>query len=139
MRGSNPEDITTMPHNPVKSIKIDFHTADGVTPKPQPAAQGANPDAHATPKEVPAPKPQTELSPLEEALFPHWAQANGIGEDVHAHPENHYDFRGMFRQSGGLIHPPGSLLKVSQTFNKLQQSQPEPIRQFLDMLSKNGQ
>lgn len=116
-----PQD-TNSQHHPVKSIKIDFHDATGMVPKLPPAPTiDPNATKGGMTKE-PAPQPQTELSPLEEALFPHWATANGIDESAHAAPDNHYDYRGIYKQTNGQVHPPGTIEKIASGFNKLQQN-----------------
>lgn len=127
-----------MPHNPVKSIKIDFHTADGVTPKETPLPDGTKTSGtDSAPEKVPT--PQTKLSPIEEALFPHWATANGVDESAHSDPNNHYDFRGMYKQTGGKVMPTGTLSGASDMFNKLQTTQHPAISGMLDMMKQGGQ
>lgn len=157
-----------MPHNPLKEISIKFHDAKGVTtPNPMPAApsdaQGGGPRGDMA--KVPAPTPQTKLDPLEEALFPHWATANGIDPADHSSPDNHYDYRGMYKQSNGQVHPNGAIANAAASFNKLKQSpldmnkllaggtpapqpaapgplsgapQDDPIRSLINMLGSGG-
>lgn len=117
------------PHSPLKTIKVDFHDVKGMTaPEVKPESNGMEKQG----------TPQSKLSPLEEALFPHWATANGIDESVHGDPNNHYDFRGMYKQTMGRVHPPGEVANAATQFNQLQTNQPEPIRQLLDMIHSTG-
>lgn len=114
------------PHSPIKSIKIDFHTADGMTPKPQKpmGADAAGGDLGNS--SAPAHDPQTQLSPLEEVLFKHWATANGVGDD-HSAPDNAYDYRGIYRQTGGQIHPPGTIANVAGQYNRIMNNPIKPM------------
>lgn len=136
------------PLNGLKKFSVKFHgekpaTNDPTTGQSTPASGPTHGiaeialESHPPEKQgltaAPA-KPQTTLSPLEETLFKHWATANGIDESMHGDPNNHYDFRGMYRQSNGLVHPPGHMLNAATQFNRTQDNQPEPIRQLLDMI-----
>lgn len=123
-----------MPHNPVKSIKIDFHTADGMIPKP--TDMGMDAQTGGGMQEQPA--PQSKLSPLHEILFKHWATANGI-QDTDA-PDNHYDYRGMFQQSGGQMQPPGAIQGAADGYNRIKQNpiQPMPSHSQAPQLTSPG-
>lgn len=57
----------------------------------------------------------TKLNPLEEALFQTWARANGI--DNHDDPSNYFDHRGVYKQTNGLILPPGLLKSLTMQHN----------------------
>lgn len=50
---------------------------------------------------------QTELSPLEEAMFQSWSGANDVQD--YGGPHNGMDFRGIYKQTGGKMFPPGIL------------------------------
>jgi len=106
-------------HNPIKSVKIDFHTADGMTPKPQPLEKpmGAEPAGGAMDKQ---PAPQTTLSPLHEVLFKHWATANGVQDPDEQN--NHYDYRGMYLQSNGAVQPQGAIGNAAGSYNRIMQN-----------------
>jgi hypothetical protein len=106
-------------HNPIKSIKIDFHTADGMTPKPL----GGDPAGGDLGKSSTPHDPQTKLSPLEEVLFKHWATANGVQD--HDAPDNAYDYRGVYRQTGGQVHSPGQISGAADQYNRIMNN---PIR-----------
>ncbi len=54
----------------------------------------------------------TRLSPMEEALFKSWAKANKI-EKPDA-PDDLNDYRGIYKQTGGLILPNGELSRIAQ-------------------------
>lgn len=111
------------PHSPVKSIKLDFHDADGMTPTPQDLPQMA-PQNNGMDKQG-APSPQTQLSPLEETLFKHWGTANGVDESSHSAPDNHFDFRGLYKNTNGTVHPPGYVGGVADKINKLMNNRPD--------------
>lgn len=63
---------------------------------------------------TPAPG-MTQLSPLEETLFKTWARAHGVAEPDH--PENFFDYRGLYKQSNGLIHPNGMVPQMAAAHN----------------------
>lgn len=112
-------------HSPIKSLKVDFHDAKGVTkPEPKPVdpkkqlPEGVNPSGTLI---EPDPALQqkaetTKLTPLEEVLFKNWAVANGI-KDVDE-PNNFYDYRGFFKHTNGQVHPPGSSEHFPDTFKQ---------------------
>lgn len=58
----------------------------------------------------------TRLSPAEEAAFQQWARQNRI-PDVDA-PESRYDYRGFWRASKGVPHPPGTEEHFPDTFKQ---------------------
>lgn len=78
-----------------------------------------------------------ELSPLEEVMFKSWADANQI-EDPDS-PDNRFDFRSLYTQTGGKVFPPGQLRAMTDkasaidTLMKAQQSHEEasPIQQMM--------
>lgn len=109
-------------HSPVKEIKISFHDAKGVTP-PEPKEQAL--PAQPSVGSGPAPTPQTKLDPLSEALFQGWGHANGVGPDAHSAPDNHYDFRGMFKATNGQVQPPGKVSSAADTYNRLMSTKPD--------------
>lgn len=57
----------------------------------------------------------TNLSPMEEALFKSWTKANQI-EDPDA-PGDTVDYRGIWKQSNGLVLPHGELKKMTEGMN----------------------
>lgn len=67
----------------------------------------------------------TQLTPMEEALFKAWAHANGI-EKPDA-PGNLIDYRGIYKGSGGLVLPQGALAQMTSRAND--QSRLEQILQ----------
>lgn len=109
-----------MPHNPIKSMKIDFHDADGVTPTPQDLPQGTPNQGEGSLQRQPA--PQSQLDPLKEVLFKSWAMAQGI-QDPDA-PDNHADLRGMYNKTNGQIHPPGTLTGLQNNVNRVMSAPP---------------
>lgn len=69
------------------------------------------------PTPIPVPPHEiTKLDPLSEVLFKGWATANGI-TDVDE-PDSHYDYRGFYQNTGGRVHPPGSVEHFPDTFKQ---------------------
>lgn len=122
---SDSSDPTQIPsrddaHSPVKEIKISFHDANAMRPKPLPPLKDSN--AGAGGSMVQEPKPQSQLDPLKEVLFKSWAMAQGI-QDPDA-PDNHADLRGMYNKTNGQIHPPGTLTGHQDTINRVMSAPP---------------
>lgn len=57
----------------------------------------------------------TDLSPMEEALFKAWTKANQI-EDPDA-PDDTVDYRGIWKATNGHVLPPGELKKTTEVQN----------------------
>lgn len=57
----------------------------------------------------------TVLNPMEEALFKTWAKANQIQKPDA--PDDHVDYRGIFRNTGGTILPNGGLKRYADKIN----------------------
>lgn len=123
-----------MSHSPIRSIKVDFHDASGMTPKQEALPQ--QPPVNNGMSQA-APPVQTKLDPLSETLFQGWGHANGLDPSSHAQdsPDNHYDFRGMFKQMNGQIQPPGAISGASGLYNKLMASKPD----YASMMAGGGQ
>ena len=114
-----------MDDHSIKGLSIQFHSPkDKQLDSPKGSSDGK-------PKEPAMPAPQTKLTPLEETLFKGWSMANGL-ED-HDAPDNHYDFRGMFKESNGQVHPPGTIESVATKYNQIMSSQPDPIRDLINL------
>lgn len=60
----------------------------------------------------------TALSPMEEALFKSWATANQIEKPDK--PGDNMDYRGVYKNTGGKILPPGQLKQLADTTNNQQ-------------------
>jgi len=113
------------PH-PIKEIKISFHDAKGLTPpEPKQTPLPGAPVNNGPQDKVPT--PQTSLDPLSEALFQGWGHANGLDPSSHdpSSPDNHYDFRGMFKATNGQVQPPGRISSASDTYNRLMSTKPD--------------
>lgn len=71
----------------------------------------------------------TQLSPMEEALFQAWTHANGIEKpDAEG---NTVDYRGIYKGSNGMILPNGQLAQIANKSNaqsKLEQLLQEKIQ-----------
>lgn len=65
----------------------------------------------------------TKLSPLEEVLFKAWTKANGI-EDPDS-SDNFFDFRGLYKQTGGQVQPYGVVKSIADAHNAGVASQEE--------------
>lgn len=118
-------DATTGTHTPASGpdhglaeISLESHAPDkgGMT-----AEGGPNPQAFGG---------GAKLSPMEEALFPHWMRANGIDPD--STTDHTYDYKGAYQQSGGQVHPPGVLDGVASKINSLHAARPPAIQSMLD-------
>lgn len=80
---------------------------------------------------------RTELSPLEEVMFNSWASANQL--DDHDKPENNFDYRKLYQETGGKVFAPGELknhtakLGAIQTLMQAQQAHDSssPIKQLM--------
>lgn len=57
----------------------------------------------------------TQLTPMEEALFQAWAKANQIKKPDD--PTNQVDLRGIYQMSGGTILPNGELKRITDQLN----------------------
>ena len=57
----------------------------------------------------------TKLSPMEETLFQAWARAHRI--DDHDDPKNIFDYRKIYKDTNGQIHPPGMLTSMAAAAN----------------------
>lgn len=57
----------------------------------------------------------TSLSPMNEALFKAWAKANQIKDPDS--PDDHVDYRGIYKMTGGKILPNGQLDRFAQKLN----------------------
>jgi len=57
----------------------------------------------------------TLLSPMEEALFQSWAKANQITKPDN--PEDHVDYRGVYKEVGGQVLPRGAMPRIAKTVN----------------------
>lgn len=89
-----------------------------------------------------APNPQdfgggTTLDPLSEALFPHWMRANGV--DPEGVDDHTYDYRGVYQQTGGQVHPPGHLAGIADKINTLHAGRHPGIQGMMDMMNGGGQ
>lgn len=58
----------------------------------------------------------TRLTPAEEGRFRAWVRVNQIPDLDH--PDSHYDYRGFWKASQGVPHPPGSQLHFPDTFKQ---------------------
>jgi hypothetical protein len=65
----------------------------------------------------------TKLSPLEEMLFRAWAGAHGV--DDHDDPNNHFDYRGLYKESNGQIQPGHAIRSMAQSHNQAMNAQGE--------------
>lgn len=116
--------------HPIKSLTIAFHDAKGLTP-PEPKQQALPQQPPISNSlgspQSPSPTPQTKLDPLSEALFQGWGHANGLDPSAHdpASKDNHYDFRGMFKQSNGQVLPLGQVKGASDIYNRLMATKPD--------------
>lgn len=87
---------------------------------------------------------QIELSPLEETMFQAWTKANQI--DDPDSPDLPLDFRQIYRDTGGKVHPPGQLKNQAQrqvdiqSLMKAQQAHDEasPIKMMMEMHNGGG-
>lgn len=87
---------------------------------------------------------QIELSPLEETMFQAWTKANQI--DDPDSPDLPLDFRQIYRDTGGKVHPPGQLKNQAQrqvdiqSLMKAQQAHDEasPIKMMMEMHQGGG-
>lgn len=57
----------------------------------------------------------TELSPMEEALFKSWTKANGIEKPDNV--DDHMDYRGLYKETGGKVLPWSQLERISTLRN----------------------
>lgn len=57
----------------------------------------------------------TILSPMEEALFKAWTKANQIEKPDN--PDNHVDYRGIYKLTDGAVLPNGELKRIAERFN----------------------
>jgi hypothetical protein len=57
----------------------------------------------------------TELSPMEEALFKSWTKANGIKKPDNV--DDHMDYRGLYKETGGKVLPWSQLERISTLRN----------------------
>ena len=76
----------------------------------------------------------TKLDPLEEALFQGWAKANQI-EDPDADGDI-VDYRGIWKQSNGLVLPRGELKQMAEDQNQMHTLQRELQQRMLDRISE---
>lgn len=122
--------------HPIKSLTVQFHDAKGMAP-PEPKQEPLPQQPPVNNGMSQAPAPQTKLDPLSETLFQGWGHANGLDPSDHAQdsPDNHYDFRGMFKQMNGQVQPPGAISGASGIYNKLMASKPD----YASMMAGGGQ
>lgn len=117
----------------VKKLSLEFHAPPGLDGgEGSKVTSEAKAPVRGNMDKVPAPSP-VELTPLEEALFPHWATANGI-EDPHD-PEHGIDLRHVYKSTNGLVHPPGMLQGASDRMSRLNQGGAG----MADMLSQHAE
>lgn len=57
----------------------------------------------------------TTLNPLEEQLFQGWAKAHRLGD--HNDPANTFDYKGVYKRTNGMIHPPGHINQLAAEHN----------------------
>lgn len=57
----------------------------------------------------------TTLNPMEEALFKTWAKANQIQKPDA--PDDHVDYRGIYKETGGAVMPNGALSRYAEKLN----------------------
>lgn len=84
---------------------------------------------------------RTQLSPLEEVMFNSWAGANQLEPDQ---PDNTFDYRKLYQQTGGKVFAPGELknqtdrMSAIETLMKAQEAHEgaSPVQQF--MAAKNA-
>lgn len=61
----------------------------------------------------------TDLTPMEEALFQAWTKANHIKKPDA--PNDHVDYRGIFKETNGAILPNGALNRMAGKMNSEEQ------------------
>jgi hypothetical protein len=74
---------------------------------------------------------------MESALFPHWMRANGIDPD--STTDHTYDYKGVYQQTGGQVHPPGVLSGMADKINQLHANRTPDIQGLLGLMGKQGQ
>ena len=78
----------------------------------------------------------TTLSPLEEALFNSWARAHGVYD--HDDPNNRFDYRGLYKQTNGMLQPGHVVRSMAQNYNLATEpqdavEQPDPYMAAAEM------
>ena len=76
---------------------------------------------------------RTQLSPLEEALFQSWAKAHNLADTDGK--SDKFDYRAVYKQSGGQVMPPDNLKKMAdiETLMKAQEEHEKesPIQKLM--------
>lgn len=72
----------------------------------------------------------TQLTPMEEALFQAWTKANQIKKPDA--PDDRVDYRGIYRATGGAILPNGQLKEIAEKSNAQSQLQDILQHRMLD-------
>lgn len=78
----------------------------------------------------------TVLNPMEEALFKTWTKANQI-EKPDA-PDDHVDYRGIFRNTQGAILPNGGLKRYADKMNSQNKLQVILQERMMDQIQKSS-
>ncbi len=81
----------------------------------------------------------TSLTPMEEALFNAWAKANKIQKPDN--PQDHVDYRGIYKETGGKILPNGQLDRFAKKLNsedKLRDILREQYLKHIDSLTQKA-
>jgi hypothetical protein len=79
----------------------------------------------------------TTLTPMEEALFHAWTQANQIKKPDA--PDNMVDYRGIYKASGGVILPNGEMHRLGEEMNaqsKLERILQDRMMQHIDKVTQ---
>lgn len=79
---------------------------------------------------------QTNLSPLEEVIFKSWMEANQLEEN----PDTPFDYRGLYKNTGGKVFAPGELssqISHQNAIQTLMQAQEQhdamsPVKHLMD-------
>ena len=83
---------------------------------------------------------QTNLTPMEEALFKSWTKANQITDADE--PSNPVDYRGIYRGTGGLVLPNGELNRLTRSVaaeSELERALHEQMRQKMQSVIETVQ
>lgn len=76
----------------------------------------------------------TQLTPMEEALFQAWTKANQIKKPDA--PDDRVDYRGMYRAMGGAILPNGQLKEIAAKANAKSQLQDILQQRMMDHVDR---
>lgn len=76
----------------------------------------------------------TQLTPMEEALFQAWTKANQIKKPDA--PNDRVDYRGIYRATGGAILPNGQLKEIADKTNAESELQTLLQQRMMDHVDK---